>query len=43
MARMGDQPQPSGMDKSYHPYHVKRSTKNGGYNGPTGSGDASGH
>lgn len=43
MARMADVPQPSGDDKSYTPYHTKRQTKNGGYNGPTGAGNNEGH
>lgn len=42
MARMGDQPQPKGADKTYSDYHVKRSTKGGGYSPKTGQ-DASGH
>jgi hypothetical protein len=30
MATLGSTPQPSGMDKTYAEYHVKRSTKAGG-------------
>lgn len=43
MARMGDQPQAGPTDKVYHPYHTKRQTKAGGYNGPSGAGDNAGH
>jgi hypothetical protein len=43
MARMGDQPQPSGMDKNYSDYHVKRSTKSGGNGEPSRNQDSSGH
>lgn len=44
MARMGDVPQPSGADKTYHPYHTARSTVKGGNpgKGPSGA-DKSGH